>query len=172
MGFFRDAFNTLIGIDDNFADEPITQAEIDAEKHRLDMSRKSRTGSISRDTGLTESDRKNGIEPLLSESRVPIMQTMNTASEFKIVVVHPTKYEEATKLVDKLKDRKPVIVSFESAKTDQAQKIFSFLSGATYSLNGTVQRISENIYMFAASNVKIDVSLLADSKEEQKSPWD
>ena len=59
------------------------------------------------------------------------------------------------KLVDSLKAKKPVIINLEKIETDTARKIFDFLSGATYALNGNVQKVANNIFIFAPENVDV-----------------
>jgi cell division inhibitor SepF len=76
--------------------------------------------------------------------------------------------------VDNLKAKKPVIINLENLETDTARKIFDFLSGATYALNGNVQKVANNIFVFVPENV--DVTYNMDSKINQveggiKSPW-
>ena len=47
-------------------------------------------------------------------------------------------------------------------ETDSARKIFDFLSGATYALNGNVQKVANNIFIFAPDNV--DVTAYVENK--------
>ena len=77
------------------------------------------------------------------------------ASAFKLMVIEPDGFEECPKLVDSLKSRKPVIINLEKIDSDTARKIFDFLSGATYALNGNVQKVANNIFIFAPENVDI-----------------
>ena len=74
---------------------------------------------------------------------------------FKLVVIEPESFNECSKLVDNLKNRKPVIVNLEKLDSETARKIFDFLGGATYALNGNVQKIANNIFVFAPENVAI-----------------
>jgi cell division inhibitor SepF len=95
-------------------------------------------------------------------------------SQFKIVVIEPKTFDECPKLVDSLKSRKPVIINLEKMETDTARKIFDFLSGATYALNGNVQKIANNIFVFLPENV--DVSTNTEHKgltfgSEDGNPW-
>lgn len=93
----------------------------------------------------------------------------------KIVVIEPQGFDESPKLVDSLKAKKPVIINLENLETDTARKIFDFLSGATYALNGNVQKVANNIFVFAPENVSVDYknSQTASEKaaEGYKSPW-
>lgn len=76
-------------------------------------------------------------------------------SAFKLVVIEPKGFDECSKLVDSLKSRKPIIVNLEKLEADTARKIFDFLGGATYALNGNVQKVANNIFVFAPENVAI-----------------
>ena len=94
--------------------------------------------------------------------------------KFKIVVIEPTAFDECPRLVDSLKDRKPVIINLESIEPDTARKIFDFLSGATYALNGNVQKIAQNIFVFLPESV--DVQAGSDTQEfkygdDKEDPW-
>ncbi|MDR2133372.1 MAG: cell division protein SepF [Clostridiales Family XIII bacterium] len=95
-------------------------------------------------------------------------------SRFNMIVTEPTCFDECPKLVDNLKARKPIIINLEKVETDVARKIFDFLSGATYALNGNMQKIANNIFVFVPENVT--VSALPehsgiDFGSGTKSPW-
>lgn len=83
-------------------------------------------------------------------------------SNMNVVVHEPESFDSTQKLVDSLKSKKPIIVNLENIEQDVAKKIFNFLSGATYALNGKVQKIANDIFIFAPDNVDIS------SEEKQK----
>ncbi len=113
----------------------------------------------------------------VKENRVVAMQNIaNTraTSQFKMVVIEPKSFDESPKLVDNLKAKKPVIINLEKLESDTARKIFDFLSGATYALNGNVEKVANNIFVFAPENV--DVASSIDQKNSNhsdniKNPW-
>ena len=91
-------------------------------------------------------------------SNIVSMQNKNIKSitnAFKLVVIEPQGFDECSRLVDNLKSRKPLIVNLEKLDPDVARKIFDFLGGATYALNGNVQKVANNIFIFAPENVAI-----------------
>lgn len=101
---------------------------------------------------------------------------MSNTNSLKLVLIEPKGFEECPKLVDSLKSRKPVIINLEKLETETAKKIFDFLSGATYALNGNVQKITNNIFIFAPENVSIaasqDRQTMAEAPAaENSSPW-
>ncbi len=145
-----------------------------------------------------EEELKAADKPLVPQDRTPDLKTPSTArpaitapasipapavkkdtakftSQFKMVVIEPAGFEESPRLVDSLKAKKPVIINLENLETDTARKIFDFLSGATYALNGNVQKVANNIFVFAPENV--DVSYNDGQKpasvnaEATKNPW-
>lgn len=83
--------------------------------------------------------------------------------QMRMVIIEPQSFDDCTGLVDSLKARKPIIVNLEKLDQETAKKIFSFLNGATYALNGNVQGITEYIFVFAPENV--DISASADKKD-------
>ncbi|MEQ8200831.1 MAG: cell division protein SepF [Syntrophomonadaceae bacterium] len=73
----------------------------------------------------------------------------------KVVVCEPDRFEEVQALVDHLKNRKQVIMNFESTPAEVSQKIVDFISGAVYALDGHSQQLGQNIFLFAPSSVEI-----------------
>ena len=159
MGF-SDAFKKLVGIEE--IDDDFTEDEVNSMKDEI---RKEERKSVS---GFTP----RGAEPAKAvpvEKRVSIAGT----NAFKLVVIEPKSFDECPKLVDSLKGRRPVIINLEKIETETAKKIFDFLSGATYALNGNVQKVANNIFIFAPERVDITAN-----KEERgfefggnKNPW-
>jgi cell division inhibitor SepF len=98
---------------------------------------------------VREREREN-VVPLRSSEMI-----QKITAKFKIVVIEPRAFDECPKLVDSLKSRKPVIINLENIENDTARKIFDFLSGATYALNGNVQKIAQNIFVFLPENVDV-----------------
>ena len=104
----------------------------------------------------------------------PSVTVSDRTGSFKLVVIEPKGFDECPKLVDNLKSRKPVIINLEKIESDTARKIFDFLSGATYALNGNVQKVANNIFVFAPENVDITASVEhkgIDFGGNQKNMW-
>mgnify|MGYP005767317115 CR=1 FL=1 len=107
-----------------------------------------------------------------SRRTTPSVVNVNTNVQMQVSIICPDKYEDAKEVCDHIKARRPVVVNLEQVEYPVAQRIMDFLSGTCYSLEGTIQRISNNIFIIAPENV--DVS--GDFKEELKSkgtvlPW-
>lgn len=143
MGF-KETFGKMIGIEEE--DETITEEEIEREKENL-RKEEART-SFKAPAQVVSTQQK--AQPAQQKNL-----TFNGTSAFKLVVIEPKSFDECPKLVDSLKGRRPVIINLEKIETETAKKIFDFLSGATYALNGGVQKIANNIFIFAPESVDI-----------------
>ncbi len=109
--------------------------------------------------------------PSPRESKVVSMpQGSVSKSDLKLMLIEPKGFDECPRLVDNLKAKKPIIVNLEKIDRDTARKIFDFLSGAIYALNGDVQRVSANIFVFAPENVDVDAAKESKSSD-LKNPW-
>lgn len=168
-GFFN-KLKVLIGIEDVDDDEEYEEEEAGAalpERRPLDP----------RGQGGQAVRLDAPAKPAAADSRVLAMASRVTtanqfSNQFKMVVIEPKSFEECPRLVDSLKAKKPVIINLEKIESDTARKIFDFLSGATYALNGNVQKVANNIFIFAPENV--DVAVPSEPKSlnpSDKSPW-
>jgi cell division inhibitor SepF len=93
--------------------------------------------------------------------------------ETQVVLATPKKVADVASLCDGIREGKTVIVNLEGVEKPEAQRIADFLSGAAYSLQGDIQRISKAIFIVAPSGVKVSGEHL---KEELKAsglilPW-
>jgi cell division inhibitor SepF len=73
----------------------------------------------------------------------------------RVVVAEPRSFDEVQPIADQLKERRPVVINLESVDKDTGQKFLNFLSGTIYALDGTMQRVSTSIFVFAPANVEI-----------------
>ncbi|TCK98103.1 cell division inhibitor SepF [Natranaerovirga hydrolytica] len=97
---------------------------------------------------------------------------IHTNIQMEVIVIHPESYDEAQDICDHIKSKRPVVINLENMERDIAQRIMDFISGSCYSLNGNLQRITNNIFIIAPENVDI----AGDFKEELKTsgiilPW-
>ena len=147
MGF-KETLGKMIGIEEQ--DETITEEEIEREKEKLKREEfKPVTPSYKAPSQAAASHHEKAAAPQKSA-----VSNYATAA-FKLVVIEPKSFDECPKLVDSLKGRRPVIINLENIETETAKKIFDFLSGATYALNGGAQKIASNIFIFAPESVDI-----------------
>lgn len=101
----------------------------------------------------------------LESSKTERMETFNrknnvikvhSNTDMKVFICEPTKYEDCTKAVDELKNRKVVVLNIEGMELDDQKQVFEFIKGAVYALEASIQKISNGIFVLAPCNVQID----------------
>ena len=170
-----DSLKKFIGIEEIDEDETVTEAEVQAAKEKMakDAGRES---AFAVSANAVRKAPAEFTKPSDAAKAVPIERRLSVAgtNAFKLVLIEPKSFDECPKLVDGLKGRRPIIINLEKIETETAKKIFDFLSGATYALNGSVQKIANNIFIFAPESV--DISANQDDRGgfdfgANKSPW-
>lgn len=84
--------------------------------------------------------------------------TMTHSSAMKVVVIEPKSFEEAGHIINQLRDNRPVLVNFENTDSHAYTRILDFISGATYALEGNIEKVGKDIYMCVPSGISIDHS--------------
>mgnify|MGYP001063749177 FL=1 len=84
-----------------------------------------------------------------SSKVVPIRRGM------EVSMIKPTSIEDARDICDYLLDGKAVVLNMEGIHMEVAQRIIDFTSGATYSMNGNLQKISSYIFIATPESVEL-----------------
>lgn len=80
---------------------------------------------------------------------VPMKRSM------EVSMIKPTSIEDAKEICDYLLAGKAVVLNMEGLHTEVAQRIIDFTSGATYSMNGNLQKISNYIFIATPESVEL-----------------
>lgn len=96
---------------------------------------------------------------------------IHTATPVKVIIYQPLRFEQASEICDSLKERKPVIVNLDSVDGELGRRILDFLSGAVYAMDGSIQKISSNIFVMAPSNVQINSNIKEELKDKILFKW-
>ena len=80
---------------------------------------------------------------------VPMRRSM------EVTMIKPTSMEDSRDISDYLLAGKAVVLNMEGIHTEVAQRIIDFTSGATYSMNGNLQKISNYIFIATPDSVEL-----------------
>lgn len=80
---------------------------------------------------------------------VPVRRTM------EVSMVKPNNVADARTITNFLLAGKAVVLNMEGIPTELAQRIIDFTSGATYGMDGKLQKISNFIFIATPSNVDL-----------------
>jgi len=127
------------------------------------------------DTGEEEErhdrDEVREEQPWQKKKEKPTVLSLHAQRQVRVVVVEPRSFDEVQGIADNLKNRCPVIVNLEQADSELAKRVVDFVSGATYALSGSLQKVGNGIFLFVPNNVDISSELKEHNKEKGLFPW-
>lgn len=67
---------------------------------------------------------------------------------------HPRSFTDVEEIIDRLRERRTVIVYLSEVNTATAQRVTDMLSGAVYALGGTAAKLQKDMYIFTPDGVE------------------
>ncbi|WP_313347107.1 cell division protein SepF [Sedimentibacter sp.] len=101
-------------------------------------------------------DNGSNIGRMETFSRKNNVIKVHSNTDMKVFICEPNKYEDCTKAVDEIKNRKVVVLNIEGMELEDQKQVFEFIKGAVYALEASIQKISNGIFVLAPCNVQID----------------
>lgn len=119
----------------------------------------------SQDKPIFANDSKNGkrevdLFPALQDRRMMGLGAMRQNSAptrlgTQISIFSPVSFEEALEIVECLRSRAATTISLENMKKVDANRLVDFVAGASAALDGDFHKLSEQVYVFCPSNIRI-----------------
>ncbi len=85
----------------------------------------------------------------------PKVVNIHKNAKMDIMNFKMVKYEVTGDICSYIKMRKPVVVNMQQLEKESAQRALDYLTGATYALDGSVEKIAENIFIFSPEHISI-----------------
>ncbi len=104
---------------------------------------------------------REGVPPQAQSATVtarpstPSVRPMSPGDSAKVQVVAPTRFGDAKEIADCLKGNRPVIVNLQVADRDLQRRMIDFCSGVTYALSGEMEKVADEVFLLAPTNVKV-----------------
>ncbi len=64
-------------------------------------------------------------------------------------------YDVTGDIAGYIKKRKPVVVNMQQLKKEEAQRAIDYLTGASFALDGKVEKIAEQIFIFSPEHISV-----------------
>ncbi len=166
-----EGFDALYQVQDTYSIPPasgIAKQQLSA----MQAAKKQEKGDISVETAMNNifgrlgfgGQREDGSQtedflapPRIDESlRSPLQVISANTAAVNIIVVEPRSFEESVEIVNHLKQRKSVIVNLQQLDAETSQRVLDFVSGATYAMDGTQERVGNGVFIFASINCRVE----------------
>jgi len=80
---------------------------------------------------------------------------IHTTTQLQVVLVSPTRFENASEIADHLRDKRTVVLNLEQTDKNIARRLIDFLSGVAYANEGTIKKVALSTYIITPYNVEI-----------------
>lgn len=89
----------------------------------------------------------------------------------KVVIVEPKVFEDSENITNQLRDMRPVVINFEQTDPHEAARIVDFVSGATFALDGKLEKIGKDIFICVPTNISVDYNGRSYGDLAEKFTW-
>jgi len=117
---------------------------------------------------ITEESKSLPAKPKKNKGQVV---SLHAQRQMRVTVVEPTSFDDVQGIADNLKNRRPGIINLEQAEAGLAKRVVDFISGATYALDGSMQKVGKGIFLFVPSNVDIENEVGNQDKDKGIFAW-
>src|SRR5207245_5093522 len=76
----------------------------------------------------------------------------------QISIFNPNDFDDALEIVECLRGRAATTISLDQMKKPDASRLIDFVSGASAALDGDFHRLTDQVYVFCPSNIRIIAS--------------
>jgi cell division inhibitor SepF len=106
--------------------------------------------------GATVAARPSQVRAMPADTTItPSAPPPLATASARVHVVAPSRFGDAKEIADRLKDNRPVIVNLQMADRDLQRRMIDFCSGVTYALSGEMEKVADQVFLLAPTNVKV-----------------
>jgi cell division inhibitor SepF len=74
---------------------------------------------------------------------------------YQITTLHPTTYNEARTIGEHFRDHVPVIMNLTEMDEADAKRLVDFAAGLAFGLRGTIERVTNRVFLLSPANVQV-----------------
>jgi cell division inhibitor SepF len=90
--------------------------------------------------------------------RRPMTSTVTAvagAEPYRITTLHPRTYNEARTIGEHFRDGTPVIMNLTDMDDVDAKRLVDFAAGLVFGLHGTIERVTQKVFLLSPANVDV-----------------
>ena len=84
----------------------------------------------------------------------------------RITTIHPRTYNEAKQIGESFRESTPVIMNLSDMDDSDAKRLVDFAAGLVFGLRGTIERVTNKVFLLSPANVTVtaeDTARMAES---------
>lgn len=88
-------------------------------------------------------------------------------NDTKMVLFEPRSFDEVDEVARRIKENRAVVVNLHKLTREYAQRTIDFLTGVTFALDGTIQKIGTNVILCAPKSMGVHGAIESDATNEE-----
>jgi cell division inhibitor SepF len=131
-----------------------------SDRHDSGRLNRSSVRSITRSGGGGDSGGYATRDNLALAPQVQLRERAVVAAEeedqrYQITTLHPTTYREARTIGEHFRDGVPVIINLTEMDEADARRLVDFAAGLAFGLRGTIERVTNRVFLLSPANVQV-----------------
>jgi cell division inhibitor SepF len=91
----------------------------------------------------------------LAPQSQPHQRPVEEEQRYQITTLHPTTYREARTIGEHFRDGVPVIINLTEMDEGDARRLVDFAAGLAFGLRGTIERVTNRVFLLSPANVQV-----------------
>jgi cell division inhibitor SepF len=122
---------------------------------RAERAERASVRSITRSTGESSYHTRDNLAlaPQVQPRERPLMA--EEEQRYQITTLHPTTYREARTIGEHFRDGVPVIINLTEMDEADARRLVDFAAGLAFGLRGTIERVTNRVFLLSPANVQV-----------------
>jgi cell division inhibitor SepF len=96
-----------------------------------------------------------GSVATMTERRPHAGVTSSVRSFDRITTIHPRTYNEAKQIGESFRESTPVIMNLSDMDDSDAKRLVDFAAGLVFGLRGTIERVTNKVFLLSPANVTV-----------------
>ena len=130
-------------------------AALDRDDHDHDRGERASVRSITRPHAPASEPAYSTRENLALAPQTQVHQRVEEEQRYQITTLHPTTYREARTIGEHFRDGVPVIINLTEMDESDARRLVDFAAGLAFGLRGTIERVTNRVFLLSPANVQV-----------------
>ncbi len=91
----------------------------------------------------------------MTERRPHVGVASSVRSFDRITTIHPRTYNEAKQIGESFRESTPVIMNLSDMDDSDAKRLVDFAAGLVFGLRGTIERVTNKVFLLSPANVTV-----------------
>jgi cell division inhibitor SepF len=131
-------------------------ADQDRDDHDLpERTERARVSPITRPSAPSDTSYQTRENLALAPQPQVHQRSVEDEQRYQITTLHPTTYREARTIGEHFRDGVPVIINLTEMDEGDARRLVDFAAGLAFGLRGTIERVTNRVFLLSPANVQV-----------------